>query len=340
MPNESRIAYSFTQPAFKREQMRPDLWRLLPHTHTWVLNLQPCWEALLPELTRLDLLMACAVTPSISLATALAPAALTPLPDGERWLCLESALEVDTRQLASVCLVIEGQGAHTFASLQFFDAAGQGALKLLATNGTDLQAFHELARRMGIEPDATLEPVPQAHSNPPSRELTAAEKAAVRAHWLSLSRTLPEDAFPGLEQVSRGMALRVAGAERAWQVSMKAARAAVSLAMLHGAPIGVAVRTGAAVLPAGFYPQRCSSRGCGTTYFADATQLTLKHPATSEGAVWVVRFARHHHEVCCLEFYDKMGRFSAGIGLRPEASPRHHRLWNSLLSIAQSVPGS
>lgn len=331
MSSEPRIAYSFTRPAFDLDRMRPDLWRVAKNGQTLVLHLQPCWEDLLPGLAKLDLLMACAVTPAMSVATALAPARLTPLPDGRRWLCLESSMELDAARLGSASMVIEGQGDHTFASLQFFDRNDDGVLKLLATNGTDLRAFHALARQFGIE-GHDAEATGQAGAALEHGELDEAQSRAVRAHWMSLSRTLPEDAFPGLEGVSRLAALRAAGLDLAWRVPPQAARAAVSVAMLHDAPVGAAVRTPASFLPAGFYPQRCSSCGCGATYFSDSVQLTLRHQTESAVEAWVVRFASGAREVCCVEFYDEEGRFCGGIGLRPEAAARHHRLWNSVLS--------
>ncbi len=335
MSSEPRIAYSFTRPAFDLDRMRPDLWQVVKNGQTLMLSLQPCWEDLLPSLSKLDLLMACAVTPAMSVATALAPARLTPLPGGDRWLCLETAMELDASRLVSASMVIEGQGEHTFASLQFFDRHGDGALKLLATNGTDLKAFHHLARQFGIEMDETekrVEDQALAH-----RTLDEDEASSVRAQWLSLSRTLPENDFPGLNGVTRLAALRAAEADLAWRVPAQAARAAVSVAMLNDAPVGAAVRTPASFLPAGFYPQRCSSCGCGATYFSDSVQLTLRQPQARQGEVWVVRFANGAREVCCLEFYDDKGRFTGGIGLRPEAAPKHHQLWNSVLSGNRAV---
>ncbi len=331
MSSEPRIAYSFTRPAFDLDRMRPDLWRVVKNGQTLVLNLQPCWEGLLPALSRLDLLMACAVTPAMSIATALAPACLAPLPDGRRWWCLASAVEWDASRLGSARMVLAGQGEHTFASLQFFDRNGDGALKVLATNGTNLKAFHALARQFGIEAsegeDEEVSATELEH-----RDLDDAEVRVVRAHWMGLSRTLPENSFPGLDGVSRLAALRAAGADLAWQVPAQAARAAVSMAMLHDAPVGGAVRTLASFLPAGFYPQRCSSCGCGATYFSESVQLTLRQQGETPGQAWVVRFANGIREVCCLEFYDDQGRFSGGLGLRPEAAVRHHELWNRILS--------
>ncbi len=331
MPPDPRISYSFTAPVFDLDRMQPKLWQSGGDGRTLILNLQPRWEALLPALSGLDLVMACAVAGPLSLATALAPASMNPVPDSCLWLCLESGTELNAAVLGAAAVVIEHQDGHTFASLQFFDRSGEGALKLLATNGTDLECFHDLARQFGTGQQRISNALPP----PAALDLAAPQGktlCAIRAHWLSLTRSLPDDFFPGHPGVPRLAALRAAGPGLAWRAPQKAALAAVSALTLHDGPLGAAVRTAAAFVPCGFYPQRFKTCGCGATFFSDAVQLTLRRRHAPGAEVWVTRFANHRQDVRCLEFYDGNGRFCGGIGLRPEADDTHHALWNSILS--------
>lgn len=328
---DSRISYSFPAPTFDIDRMRPELWKSSADRRTHLLSLRPCWEKWLPALSKWDLVMACARLGPLSIATALAPLVLTPVPDSNLWLCLESGTELDTSQLGAAAIVIEHLHGHTFASLQFFDRSGQGVLKLLVTNGTDLAAFHALACQFGCRRQ-TLYPQssewPPLDLSPPTPETLT----TVRTQWLSLTRTLPEHTFPGQPTLARLAALKAVGPVRAWPISTKAALAAVGALTLHKAPLGAAIRTSASFLPTGFYPLRHEACGCGTTFFSDTAQLTL-HPLPNASAeAWVTRFTHGTYEVQCIEFYLKSGHFCGGIGLRPEAETRHHVLWNGILS--------
>jgi len=328
---DSRISYSFPAPAFDIDRMRSELWQSSTDSRTLILSLHPCWEELLPALSRLDLVMACAVFGPLSIATALAPVLFNPVPDSSLWLCLESGTELDGAQLGAAAIVIEHHHSHTFASLQFFDRSGEGVLKLLATNGTDLEAFHHLARQFGCK----HQPQRSLQTERPPVDLSSPDPGALhsmRAQWLSLTRTLPDDTFPGVPALARLAALRAAGPTRAWQVCHKAALAAVGTLSLHHGPLGVAIRTAASFLPAGFYPLRHEACGCGTTFFSDTVQLTLRSRPQSECEVWVTRFSQGTQDVRCLEFYLPSGHFCGGIGLRPEAETYHHTLWNGVLS--------
>jgi hypothetical protein len=330
---ESRISYSFPPPTFDIDCMQPELWRASKDGRTLILSLRTCWKKWLPALSKWDLVMACARLGPMSIATALAPIRLNRVPDSNLWICLESGMELDTSNLGAAALVIEHLHSHTFASLQFFDRSGQGVLKLLATNGTDLATFHAFARQFGCKRQTLSQlssELPPLDLSPPDPETLA----AVRTQWLSLTRTLPEHTFPGQPTLARLAALKAVGSTRAWQISTKAALAAVGTLTLHQAPLGAAIRTTASFLPTGFYPLRHEACCCGTTFFSDTVQLTLHpHPhSTNSAEAWVTRFTQGTHDVRCIEFYLNTGHFCGGIGLRPEAEPRHHTLWNGILS--------
>jgi hypothetical protein len=331
MSVEPRISYSFPQPPFDLSKMRPELWHTSADGKTQILCLRPDWGRLLPAVAELDLVMACAAVGPLSVATAIAPLELTPVPDSSLWVCLNSGLEVDAAELGAAALVMETQRDQTVSSLQWFDRRGEGALKVLATNGTDLERFESLAGRFGVRPrrlHASSETLGCLEHLP----VEAKTLRDLRVNWLSLTRTLPEDYFPGQPKLTRLAALRAAGADLAWEVPAKAALAAVSTATLHQAPLGAAVRTSASLLPAGFYPQRYQACGCGTTFFSDYVQLTLRRNPSELGETWVTRFRTATQDVRCVEFYHPCGRFAGGIGLRPEASAWHHQLWNSVLT--------
>jgi hypothetical protein len=328
---ESRISFSLPTPAFDLGRMRPELWRRSSDRQTQLLSLRPSWEELLPALSRLDLVMACAAVGPLSIATALAPVRFTLVPDTSLWVCVESGTELDGAQLAAAAIVVENHLSYAMASLQFFDQEGTGVLKLLATNGTDLEALHDLACQFGCPHHSwPSQPIERALMDLSAPDPAALE--ALRAQWLSLTRTLPDDVFPGVPGLARLAALRAAGPSRAWQVCQKAALAAVGTLSLHHGPLGAAIRTAASFLPAGFYPLRHEACGCGTTFFSETVQLTVRRPSTADWEVWVTRFSQGTAEVRCLEFYLSSGHFCGGIGLRPEAEPYHHTLWNGVLA--------
>lgn len=327
----NRIAFSFVQGTFDIDRMKPVLWEVDEDTASAHVQLDARWERLLPALSKVGILMACAPSGPATVAVALEHARFEPVPNSSDWVCLESGMEICPANLGGVIAAIEGlEGGLETASLQFFDRSGDGCLKLMATNRTDIAAFEALVGR-----HATARHTANFGSRAvtPSKGGEPPDARTVRSLWDGLRRTLPETSFPGLEGVSRRRALAVAGPEHAWQVRTTAVSSLMRVMTLADAPLGIGLRNEAVFLPMGMYPSHWNDCACGTTFFSTAAQVTLRH-LIHQSETWATRFFVKDREVLCLELYDRQGRFCAGIGLRPEATRAQQDQWNEWLHRA------
>ncbi len=321
-----RIAFSFSPGIFDIKRMQPAFWDCDEESGSAHVQLSARWHRLLPMLSHCNLMMACAPAGPVTAAVAVPRLRFEPVPDSSEWVCLESGIELCPANLGGVLAALEPlHGGQYAASLQFFDRSGEGCLKLMLTNRSDLSAFEHLVLKhatpqyvarfaqSGAAPTAAPKEKPDAHS--------------VRRLWNGLRRTLPMNTFPGLEGVSRRSALAAAGPEHAWRVREDAVLPLIRAMTLADAPLGLGVRNDATFLPAGLYPAHWADCCCGTTFFASTTQVTLRHEI-NESEVWAVRFMVNGEEILSVEVYDCCGSFRAGLGLRHEAHALHRQQWN------------
>lgn len=330
--NQARIAFSFSPGMLDIERMKPAFWTLDEETGSAHAQLDARWHRLLPALEKIGLLMACAPAGPVTTAVAARRLRFSPVPDSAEWVCLETGIELCPANLGGVLAALEPleSGQHT-ASLQFFDRAGEGCLKLMLTNHSDVTAFEDFVCRHAM-------PRHLAHFGPSGNACSLVLDAepgaqAVRNLWGGLRRTLPSSAFPGMEGVSRRRALAAAGPQHAWRVRETAVQPLVRAMTLADAPLGIGVRNDAVFMPAGMCLSHWADCCCGTTFFASAAQLTLRHELNA-CECWVTRFELRGSEVLSLEIYDEQGRFRAGLGLRNEAHPVQREQWNHWLREA------
>lgn len=205
-----RIAFSFAPGIFDIERMNPLLWSYDDECGSAYVQLDGCWSRLLPALGKIGWLMACAPSSLVTAAVALNGARFESVPDSTDWVCLETGGEICTAKLGGVLATLEPlEGAQQSAALQFFDLNGEGCLKLLVTNRSDITAFEHLVSRHSMPQHIT--PFGPTGSDASLVLGTEPDAQAVRSLWGGLRRTLPTSAFPGLEGVSRRRALGVAG---------------------------------------------------------------------------------------------------------------------------------
>jgi putative heme degradation protein len=327
-----RIAFSFAPDTLDIRRMRPAVWSLEEETGSAHTALEASWSCLLPRLANLGLIMACVPSGPVTVATALHQARFEAVPDSPEWVCVESGIELCPANFGGVLAALEPMkdGQQT-ASLQFFDRAGEGCLKLMITNHSDLAAFEEIVR-LHASPHLTGHFGSVGHT---ALLLSEEEPDAqvVRSLWSGLRRTLPTSAFPGMDGVSRRRALAVAGAHHAWRLRETAVLPLIRAMTLADAPIGIGVRNDAVFLPVGMRLSHWADCCCGTTFLASAAQLTLRHELNA-CECWATRFELRGSEVLSLEIYDTIGRFRAGLGLRNEAHPIHREQWNHWLREA------
>ncbi|MES2595987.1 MAG: hypothetical protein V4662_11655 [Verrucomicrobiota bacterium] len=250
--SESRISYSFPESTFDLEALCPRHVFEADGGSALAVQLDGRWPRLFRHLHELDLILACAGHGPVSMASAWAAPQFDGYPGSGTWLCLDSGAELTPSALGGGMAVIEqGATGQQLASIQFFDRDGQGCLKLLLTNGSDLDAFESLVRahacgrkmtQFGLKPRASC------------RSESVPDTVMVRAVWDGLSRSLPDSSFPGLEGVSRHDALVAVGQDKAWRLPRWVVRQTLQSMIEHAVPLGGAVRNEAVFLPAGFWP--------------------------------------------------------------------------------------
>lgn len=332
--SETRIIYSFPRRTFDLRSLCPAHACDTEGGLAQAVHLDGRWPRLFRRLRELDLVLACAGRGPVSMAAAWAAPELECHPGADHWLCLESGAEIRPAAFGGCMAVVEQAACgQQMASLQFFDRDGEGCLKLLLTNGSDLEAFESLVRaHAGAR--RTLHFGRKTRPAPPPAVPCSTE--AIHAAWEGLARSLPDSAFPGLEGVPRHDALAAAGVDKAWRLPCWVARQALKSMTEHGVPLGGAVRNSAVFLPVGLWPRRQGRCQCGVTYFGETSQLTLRR-MTPGASAWATRFTRGGREVLCMEFYDEHRQFAAGLGVRHEAAPWQRELWNESLRVAGGV---
>ncbi len=329
--SESRISYSFPESTFDLEALCPRYVFEADGGATLAVQLDGRWPEFFQHLYELDLVLACAGHGPVSMASAWAAPQFDCYPGSSALLCLESGVELTPSAFGGGMAVVEQAATgQQLASLQFFDRHGHGCLKLLLTNGSDLDAFeslvrdHACGRRMtqfGLKTRAS-----QRSESVPDTEM-------VRAVWDGLSRSLPDSSFPGLEGVSRHDALAAVGQDKAWRLPRWVVRQTLQSMIEHSVPLGGAVRNEAVFLPVGFWPTHSGECSCGVTLFGETSQFTLRGSQVG-GDTWGTRFTRGDQEVICVEFYDDRGNFAAGLGIRSEAADWQRTLWNEMLKTS------
>ncbi|MEZ5387761.1 MAG: ChuX/HutX family heme-like substrate-binding protein [Prosthecobacter sp.] len=312
--------------------MKPSFWEVDVEGGSAHVQLDARWLRLLPALEKCGLLMACAPSGPVTAAVAARRLRFESVPDSSEWVCLESGIELCPANLGGVLAALEPlEGGQHTASLQFFDREGEGCLKLMLTNHSDVTAFETFVCRHAM-------PRHLAHFGPSGNACSLVSDAepdaqAVRSLWNGLRRTLPTSIFPGVDGISRRRALAVAGPKYAWCVRENAVLQLLRAMTLADAPLGIGVRNDAVFMPAGMHLSHWADCGCGTTFFSSVVQLTLRHELNA-CECWATRFEVHGSEVLSVEVYDADGHFRAGLGLRPEAHPVQREQWNHWLREA------
>lgn len=326
-----RLAYSFPADTFDLRHLRPECCFEADGGTATAIHLDGDWPRFFRHLHHMGVMMVTAAHGPVSLATAWDSPRFESFPGSDELLCLETGGEIRPAAFGGGMAVVENVRGQQVASFQFFDRGGSGCLKLLVTNASDLDVFEDLAARHASRKRS----VPFGQKNGSPDMSPPPETAQVRRMWNGLARSLPSSAFPGLEGVSRLSALEAAGGDLAWRLPRRVVRQALQQMTLSQAPLGAAVRNEAVFLPAGFYPSHWGECGCGTTFFSETSQFTLRC-ARHRGQAWATRFDLGGQEIICLELYDAEGGFAAGVGLRPEAGKWQRDDWNDMLKTARA----
>lgn len=325
-----RIAYSFPSLTFDLRRVRPDWCFEADGGTAMAIHLDGNWPGFFKNLRELGLVMVTAARGPVSMATAWEKPVFQSYPGGHEWLCLESGAELRPSAFGGGMAVVEDVGDQQVASFQFFDRNGEGCLKILVTNWSDHEVFEDLTARHA----SGRRTLPFGQKAGTRTATPTPDAKTVRQLWNGLSRSLPDTAFPGLEGVTRLSALEAVGQDLAWRLPRRVVRQALQSMTLGQVPLGGAIRNEAVFLPAGFYPTHWGDCGCGTTFFGEASQLTLRG-CGHRGQAWATRFALGGEEVICIEMYDVRGEFAGGIGLRPEAVRHQRSQWADLLYSGQ-----
>ncbi|HEY1084747.1 MAG TPA: hypothetical protein VGE29_20950 [Prosthecobacter sp.] len=330
-----RIAYSFPAHTFDLRRVKPEWCFEADEGAATAIHLDGNWPRFFKHLKDLGLIMATAARGPVSMAAAWEQAHFQSYPGSDEWLCLESGAEIRPSAFGGAMAVVENVGDQQVASFQFFDRNGEGCLKLLVTNWSEYEVYEDLVARHA----SGRRTIQFGQKSEARTETPAPDKATVRHLWNGLSRSLPDSAFPGMEGVSRLSALEAAGQDLAWRLPRRVVRQALQNMTLAQVPLGGAVRNEAVFLPTGFFPTHWGECGCGTTFFGEASQLTLRG-CGHRGQVWATRFPLGAEEIICIELYNSRGDFAGGIGLRPESARWQKEQWNDMLKTAKEAPAA
>ncbi|SKB05369.1 Haem utilisation ChuX/HutX [Prosthecobacter debontii] len=321
-----RIAYSFPAHTFDLRRVKPESCFDADDGAAMAIHLDGRWDKFFKNLRNLGLVMVTASRGPISMASAWEKPVFQSYPGTDEWICLETGSEIRPAAFGGAMAVVENVGDQQVASFQFFDRHGEGCLKILVTNWSDHEAYEDLVSRHASG-RRTLDFGQKSEAR---TEMPSPAQGNVRNLWNGLSRSLPDSAFPGLEGVSRLSALEMAGQDLAWRLPRRVVRQALQNMTLAQVPLGGAVRNEAVFLPTGFYPTHWGDCRCGTTFFGEASQLTLRG-CVHRGQAWATRFQVGSEEALCIEFYNAHRDFCGGIGLRSEAGPWQREQWKDLL---------
>lgn len=324
-----RIAYSFPEDTFDFRVRHPKLYFETQNGNATAIRLDGNWQTFFKRLPELGLIMASTSSGSVSMATAWGSPAFHEYPGAAELVCLESGTELCPSALSGGIAVIEEYQGMQVASFQLFDRQGEGCLKLLLTNGSDLEVFDDLVKRHGIHYRREL----FGQKCETKLESAKPNTVTVRRLWNGLSRSLPDSNFPGLDGVTRRTALEVAGKDLAWRLPYWVVRQAFQLMCEEDALMSGAIRNEAVFMPAKLVFSRWGQCDCGTTWYGPLSQLTLRTAEVHD--IWATRFVRGASESISLEWYDPQGRFCGSMGVHRNAEWRHHEQWIQLLRGSQ-----
>ncbi|MEZ0273924.1 MAG: hypothetical protein ACAH88_03395 [Roseimicrobium sp.] len=343
-----RIAYSFQQGTFDLRSLSPNLWFEADDGWSTAVRLGGHLPSLFRRIEHLGVVLASAQSGPLSVADTWERPSFQWVSHTGEFVEPNSGAEVRLASLKSVMAVVQEVEDQQVASLQFFDTAGDGGLKLMLTNWSDLDYFEALISihgRAKEEEGAAKKPASEATGKLPRRRVFSEEQDqedailsgfsadVVRPLWPGLSRTMPDSQFPGVPGLLRREALSLAGGDFAWKVSKEAVLRAMENMATRGVALGGAVRNGLSYIPTAFRPKHWNHCGCGQTFFGECTQFTLRRCCGNAWESWAVRHmnAAGTDEVVCLEFYDSRRRFCGGLGLSSGANVGDHACWRSWL---------
>jgi hypothetical protein len=347
-----RIAYSFKQGTFDLKSLAPHLWFEADDGWSTAVRLGGHLPSLFRRIEYLGVVLASAQSGPLSTADTWERPSFQWVSHTGEFVEPSSGAEVRLGSLKSVMAVVQEMEDQQVASLQFFDAAGDGGLKLMLTNWSDLDYFEALISIHGRprEEDGSRQVPPCGKDKQigvPTRNamlpfavrdeegavLSGFTAEMVHPLWSGLSRTLPDSHFPGMPGLLRRDALALAGGQHAWQVSKETVLRAMEDMVTRGVALGGTVRNGLSYLPMAFRPKHWNQCGCGQTFFGECTQFTLRRCCGSAWECWAVCHtnAKGTDEVVCLEFYDSQRRFCGGLGLSTGASVGDHACWRGWL---------
>ncbi|QIF00666.1 ChuX/HutX family heme-like substrate-binding protein [Roseimicrobium sp. ORNL1] len=352
-----RIAYSFKQGTFDLKSLAPHLWFEADDGWSTAVRLGGHLQSLFRRIEHLGVVLASAQSGPLSTADTWERPSFQWVSHTGEFVEPSSGAEVRLASLKSVMAVVQEVEDQQVASLQFFDASGEGGLKLMLTNWSDLDYFealisiHGRAREEGSsrqrllggkgndndKANAMVVPtrnaVPFEERDEEGAVLSGFTADMVHPLWSGLSRTLPDSHFPGVPGLLRRDALALAGGQHAWQVSKDMVLRAMEDMVMRGVALGGAVRNGVSYVPMAFRPKHWNQCGCGQTFFGECTQFTLRRCCGSAWECWAVCHtnAKGTDEVVCLEFYDSQRRFCGGLGLSTGATSGDHACWRGWL---------
>jgi putative heme degradation protein len=329
--HSGRVAYSFPAGTFDLRASQSHLCCSSEEGDCSYVGLRPDWEGLFSSIRHLHVVLGAAAAGPLSVADTWEYPHFLPLPELRTLFDPDTGVEIRLDGLGSAIAVIDDHGSQQTASLQFFDLHGQGCLKIMLTNFSDLTAFERLLKRYACPLKGPEGRIPRgrevSRSQGTSQTTAIPELAAV---WQGSCRTRPGTKFAGLGDIQRKDVLRHLADDDAWCCTDKVVPEVLQTATLTALPLAVSVQNEATYFPAVLTPSHWHPCPAGLTFFSPYAQVTLRE-GRAAGEIWTTRGAATHDEALLLEMFDTDGSLYGTLGAAPGASDAERHAWNKLV---------
>lgn len=228
----------------------------------------------------------------------------------------------------------EKQGS-TLRSLQFFDRYGTAVHKVYLREASDEVAFFRLRGECASTDQSPEQVVAPPVAQEPGRTDAEIDVAALRSAWQGMQDT--HEFFHLLKkcQVSRTQALRLAGAELAYQVDPSSLHETLHLACHHQLPIMIFVSSPGVVQIHSGLVHKVHAAAPWLNVLDPGFNLHVREDQLA--SAWVVRKPTRDGVVSSLELYNAQGETVALLfGLRKEGQQVMAK-WNEVLAVLPEI---
>lgn len=323
-----RVAYSFRAGTIDLREWCPGLWFEGDDGRAVAVQLDGEWDKIFSRMAELRTVLATVRSGAVYAADTWWEPDFQSLPGTHTWFDISTGTEIRSTAIGSAMAVVEHFGNQQIASLQFCDRQGQGSLKIMMTEGSDLQAFEDLVISRAAASSSSNSDRCETSANS-SKSGLLPETGTVHSLWNGLQRCTPGRWFPGIPGVRRLDALKAAGFSHARPVKTQTLSQVMETMTQSGAAVMTRIHSASALMPLQLKLTHWKDCHCGRTFFSSSSQLTLRTDSALEA--WAIQLTGQH---VALEVYDNRGQFAASFVLDSKATAEHRHLWQESLQFS------